>query len=79
MQEEIQQVVQATLIAYNPSQGPLHRQALEFLASLEQNASSTRALALKLIVDVNPGGERKYPPQARFQALRILDEFFDNR
>ncbi|EGN99272.1 hypothetical protein SERLA73DRAFT_54418 [Serpula lacrymans var. lacrymans S7.3] len=79
MDEEIQQVVQATLIAYNPSQGPLHRQALEFLSSLEQNANNTWRLALKLFVDLGPEGERKHPAQARFQALRILDEFFDNR
>jgi exportin-T len=72
-------VVQAILIASNPLQGSLHQQALEYLSNIQQHANDTWRLALALYVDVTPDGNRKYPPQARFFALRVLDEFFDSR
>ncbi|PPQ69074.1 hypothetical protein CVT26_003549 [Gymnopilus dilepis] len=79
MDQEIDRVVQAIAIAFDQSQALLHQQALTFLSSIQQNADETWQLALKLFVDQNPDGSRKYPPQARFFALRVLEEFFDNR
>ena len=79
MEREIEQIVQAIIIASDPTQGSLHQQALAYVSTFQQNASSTWRLARPLFVDRNPEGSRKYPPQARFFALRVLDEFFDNR
>jgi hypothetical protein len=76
MEEEL---VRAILIASDPSQGPVHHQALEYLSSVQQHTTDTWRLALALFLDVLPDGTRKYPPQARFYALRMLDDFFDNR
>lgn len=79
MEQEISQVVQAIAIASDPTQLPLHHQALTYLSSIQENAENTWRLALPLFVDVTAGGVRKYPPQVRFFALRVLDDFFDNR
>ena len=79
MEQELNQLVQAILIASDPTSGTLHQQALEYLATVQQNAQNTWQLALSLFVDRSPDGSRKYPPQARFFALRVLDEFFENR
>ncbi|GLB40453.1 putative ARM repeat-containing protein [Lyophyllum shimeji] len=79
MEHEIDQVVQAIIIASDPTQTSLYQQALAYIGTIQQNASSTWRLALSIFVDQNAEGSRKYPPQARFFALRVLDEFFDNR
>ncbi|KIK63100.1 hypothetical protein GYMLUDRAFT_72336 [Collybiopsis luxurians FD-317 M1] len=79
MDQEIDRVVQAIAIASDPSQQTLHQQAINYLNSIQQNASESWRLALALFVDTSSGGTRKYPSQARFFALRVLDEFFDNR
>jgi exportin-T len=79
MQQELDHVVQAILIASDPTQTPLHQTALEYLDTIQHNAPNTWRLALALFVDITPEGVRKYPPQARFFALRVLEEFFDNR
>jgi len=79
MEHEIDQVVQAILIASDPSQVALHQQVLAYLSNVQQNASTTWRLALPIFVDQTSEGSRKYPSQARFFALRVLDEFFDNR
>ncbi|KAJ3766289.1 armadillo-type protein [Lentinula raphanica] len=79
MEEEIDRVVQAITIASDPSQTPLHQQAMTYLSSIERNASETWRLALPLFVETAPGGTRKYSDQARFFALRVLDELLDNR
>lgn len=79
MEREIDQVVQAIAIASDPAQLSLHQQALAYVATIQQNANDTWRLALPIFVDQNGEGSRKYPPQARFFALRVLDEFFDNR
>ncbi|KAF9003929.1 armadillo-type protein [Cyathus striatus] len=79
MDREIDQVVQAIAIASDPSQGALHQQALAYLSNIQQNANETWKLALPIFVDQIADGSRKYPPQARFFALRVLDDFFDNR
>ncbi|KAG6879880.1 pre-tRNA nuclear export protein [Termitomyces sp. T32_za158] len=79
MEHEIAQVVQAIIIASDPSQVSLHQQALAYIGTIQQNADTTWRLALSIFVDQNAEGTRKYPPQARFFALRVLDEFFDNR
>ncbi|KAI5998619.1 armadillo-type protein [Pisolithus albus] len=80
MEQEIDRFIQAILIACDPSQVALHQQALEYLSHVQQNAHESWRLALKVFVDTDPSGQgRKYPPQARFTALRMLDEFFDNR
>lgn len=79
MEQEIDQVVQAIAIASDPAQVSLHQQALAYISTIQQNANETWRLALPLFVDRTPEGARKYPPQARFFALRVLDDFFDNR
>ncbi|KAF8896374.1 armadillo-type protein [Infundibulicybe gibba] len=79
MEQEISQIVQAITIASDPTQLPLHQQALSYISTIQQNANNTWRLALPIFVDRNPEGARKYPPQARFFALRVLEEFFDNR
>jgi exportin-T len=79
MERELEQIVQAIIIASDPTQVSLHQQALGYVSTFQHNANSTWRLALSLFVDQNAEGSRKYPPQARFFALRVLDEFFDNR
>ncbi|KAG6820945.1 hypothetical protein H0H93_009181 [Arthromyces matolae] len=79
MEHELDQVVQAIIIASDPTQVSLHQQALAYIGNVQQNASTTWRLALPLFVDQNVEGARKYPAQVRFFALRVLDEFFDNR
>jgi len=79
MEQEINQLVQAIAIASDPTQAALHQQALTYITSVQQNASTTWSLALNLFVDRTPAGTPKYNTQTRFFALRLLDEFFDNR
>ncbi|KAH7884716.1 armadillo-type protein [Phlebopus sp. FC_14] len=80
MEQEIDRFVQAILIAVDPSQVALHQQALEYLSNIQQNVHETWRLALTVFVEMDPSGQtRRYPPQARFSSLRMLDEFFDNR
>ena len=79
MDQELEQLVQAILIAADPTSGNLHQQALEYLSTVQHNAPNTWRVALSLFVDRNPDGSRKYPTAARFFALRVLDEFLDNR
>lgn len=79
MEQEQNQLVQAILIASDPTSGGLHQQALEYLNSIQQNSTNTWRLALSLFVETGPDGARKHPPQARFYALRVLDDFLDNR
>ena len=80
MDPELDQITQAILIASNPSQTSLHAQALEYLSSIQQNAQVTWRWALALFVEPGAeGSERKYPSQVRFFALRVLEDFLDNR
>ena len=79
MEQELNQVAQAIVIASDPLQGALHQQALQYLSTVQQNSANTWRLALAIFVDVGPNGARKYSPQARFFALRVLDDFLDNR
>jgi exportin-T len=79
MQQDLDQVVQAISIASDPMQVLLHREALAYLSTIQQNANDTWRLTLTLFVDQASGGSRRYPPQARFFALRVLDDFFDNK
>jgi len=79
MERETEQVVQAIIIASDPTQVSLHQQALAYISTFQQNANDTWRLALSIFIDQSAEGSRKYPPQARFFALRVLDEFFDNR
>jgi len=79
MEQEISQVVQAIAIASDPAQISLHQQALAYIATIQQNANETWRLALRLFVDRDASGVLKYPTQARFFALRLLDDFLDNR
>ncbi|KAJ3517935.1 hypothetical protein NLJ89_g183 [Agrocybe chaxingu] len=79
MEQQIDQVVQAINIAFDQSQISLHQQALAYLSTVQQNSNETWRLVLKLFVDQNADGTRKYPAQVRFFALRVLDEFLDNR
>ncbi|KAE9407804.1 KapM protein [Gymnopus androsaceus JB14] len=70
MEQEMDRVVQAIAIASDPSQSSLAQQAINYLDSIQQNASESWRLALPLF---------KHPTQARFFALRVLDVFFENR
>lgn len=79
MQQDLEQVVRAISIASDPSQASLHQEALAYLSTIQQNAANTWRLALTLYVDQAPEGGRKYPPSVRFFALRVLEDFFDNR
>ncbi|KAK7690696.1 pre-tRNA nuclear export protein [Cerrena zonata] len=79
MDQELDQLVQAILIASDPTSGNLHQQALEYLSNVQQNAANSWRVALTLFVERSPDGSRKYPTSARFFALRVLDEFLDNR
>ena len=79
MEQDLNQFVQAILIASDPLQGALHQQALQYISTIQQNASDTWRIALALFVETGPNGTRKHPPQARFFALRVLDDFLDNR
>lgn len=81
MDIELQQVVQAINIAADPTAQAtdVYQQALAYLQSIQQNGESSWRLALHLFVDQNADGTRKYPTQARFFALRVLDDFFDGR
>ncbi len=79
MEQQADQVVRAILIASDPTQGGLHQQALEYLSNIQQNAGETWSLALNLFVDTTPTGERKHPTEARFFALRVLDDFLEAR
>ncbi|KXN89108.1 Exportin-T [Leucoagaricus sp. SymC.cos] len=79
MSSEIEQIVQAIAIASDPSQSSLHQQALQFISTIQQNASETWRLALPIFVDRDSDGQKKYTVQTRFFALRVLDEFLDNR
>ncbi len=76
---DLNQLVQTILIAADPTQGALHNQALEFLSTVQQNSANTWRVALELFVETGPDGSRKYPPHARFFALRVLEDFLDNR
>ena len=76
---DLNQLVQAILIAADPTQGVLHNQALEYLSTIQQNSASTWRVALEIFVARGPDGSRQYPPQARFFALRVLEDFLDNR
>jgi exportin-T len=78
MATELDQVVQAIVIASDPTQVALHQQALSFLSNVQQNAAAWR-LALAIFVEAAEGGARKHPAVVRFYALRMLDEFLDNR
>ncbi len=79
MEQEIDRVVQAITVASDPAQTPLHPEALAYLSTIEQNATETWRIALSLFVDATSEGVRKYPPQARFFALRVLDAFLESR
>lgn len=79
MEQEIERVVQAIAVASDHNQINLHREALAYLATIEQNASETWRIALPLFVDATPEGARKYSTQVRFFALRVLDDFLESR
>ncbi|KAF9532610.1 KapM protein [Crepidotus variabilis] len=79
MEPQIEQIVQAIGIAFDQSQASLHQEALAYIASIQENSNETWRLALQIFVDQNTDGARKYPPQARFFSLRVLDDFLDNK
>lgn len=79
MEQQIEQVIRAISIAFDQTQIALHQEALAYLSTIQTNANETWRLALEILIDQNPDGSRKYPSQARFFALRVLDEFLDNR
>jgi exportin-T len=79
MSSDLDQIAQAIAIASDPAQAALHHHALQYIASIQQNAADTWRLALPIFVGRHDDGSKKYTPQTRFFALRVLDEFLDNR
>lgn len=79
MEHDLDQLAEAITIASNPTQGALHNQALEYLQTVQQNASATWRAALTLFMETGMNGARKYSPNVRFFALRILEDFLENR
>jgi exportin-T len=83
MDSEIARLVQAIAVAINPTQDKaLQTQALEFIHQVQQNAQNHQvwSMALKLFTDSESGSSmRKYDSQTRLFALRILEEFLDNK
>ena len=79
MDQEIEKVVQAIAIASDPRPTPLYQEALNYIQSIQGNANETWRLALEIFVAAGADQGRKYPTQARFWALRVLEEFLDNK
>ncbi|KZV62903.1 KapM protein [Peniophora sp. CONT] len=79
MEQETEQFVRAIVIAADPSQGALHKQAIEYLQTIQANVKETWQLALNVFVAQGPDGTRRHPVEARFFALKVLDEFLDNK
>ena len=79
MEQETEQFVRAIVIAADPSQGALHKQAIEYLQTIQANVAETWQLALSVFVAQGPDGTRRHPVEARFFALKVLDEFLDNK
>lgn len=79
MKQETEQFVRAIVIAADPSQGALHKQAIEYLQTIQANVKETWQLALNVFVAQGPDGTRRHPVEARFFALKVLDEFLDNK
>ncbi|KAH6913077.1 KapM protein [Coprinopsis sp. MPI-PUGE-AT-0042] len=79
MDQEIERVVQAIAIASDPRPTPLYQEALNYIQGIQGNASETWRLALEIFVATNSDQSRKHPAQARFWALRVLEEFLDNK
>jgi exportin-T len=84
MENEIANVIQAVSIASNPTQQDksLQSQAVNYLAQVQQSAQGDEVwkLALKIFVETNNSAtERKFDPQTRLFALRLLDSFLDSR
>lgn len=79
MEHEIEQLVQAITIASDPTQISLHPQALSYIRTIQENISHAWRAALHIFLEMNTDGSRKYNAQARFFALGLLDDFFENR
>lgn len=84
MDAEISRILHAVHVASSPlnQDKSLQVEAVNYLAEVQQNAYQDQvwALALTLFVDTSTDPlKRKYDPQTRLFALRILDEFLDNR
>lgn len=79
MSSEIEKITQAIAIASDPSRSSFHQHALQYISTIQQNASETWRLALPIFVDRDSEGRKKHTSQTRFFALRVLDEFLDNR
>jgi hypothetical protein len=84
MDAEIARLVQAIAVAINPTQQDkaLQAQALTYIHQLQQSAQNQEvwSMALRLFTDRNPGSlMRKYDSQTRLFALRILEDFLDNK
>jgi exportin-T len=84
MDDAIARIVQAVAVASNPLEQDkaLQVDAVNYLGQVQQNAyrDEVWSLALTLFVDSDENtGRRKYDVQTRLFALRILDEFLDNK
>lgn len=80
MDEEVTRVIQAVYIAADHTQNKeLQNQAIEYLASIQRNAPETWRLGLTLFLESGPDAGQRHPPQVRLWALRLLEDFLDNR
>lgn len=84
MDDAIARIVQAIAVASNPLEQDkaLQVEAVNYLGQVQQNAHRDEvwSLALALFVGTDDAnGKRKYDVQTRLFALRILDEFLDNK
>ncbi len=79
MDHQVEQLVQATIIASDARQANLHQEALQFISTVQADRLNAWKLGLAVFTTANTDGTRKYPPQARFFGLRLLESFLDDR
>ncbi|KAM6504507.1 Armadillo-type fold [Amanita muscaria] len=79
MEHEIEQLIQAIAIASDPSRTSLHPQALGYIRTIQENINDAWRIALHIFLEDVSDGAKKYPAQARFFALGLLDDFFESR
>jgi hypothetical protein len=87
MDDEIARLVRAVQVASlpppsNDTERVIHTQAVNYLSQVQLSAGSDQVwkVALQLfIAKDNSANQRKYDSQVRLFALRLLEEFLDNK
>lgn len=79
MEHDINQIVQAILVASDPTQGSLHQQALDFIQTQLESKSESWKLGLALFLDPSADGAQRQLPQVRFYGLRILEGYLEGQ